>query len=282
MAADAKTTRPRIAVNSLFSVVAWMFPILIGFISTPILVRNLGSEEYGLLAVVLGFVSYSFAFGVGKVAGKYVPEFQTAGAGEKVTQVIAATFWVSLAIGLVGSAGLALSADYLVRNALLIKPETQTIAIQSLYIAGAVGVVTMLTQVFQFVLQGLHRFDNYAALTNLSGLLLGGGNILLVLNGAGVRGLLLWNLIVLSLIGFLFYIRSRHLLPSMHLFASVPSPMLKTVVRYAGSIVLYQIFAKVLLIFERAWVTRKFGSEGLTYYFVPMILAIYMHGFVGS
>src|SRR5688500_7771206 len=156
MPGEAGEKRRGIAANSFFSVVAWVFPIIVGFVSTPILVRNLGSEQYGLLAVILGFISYSFAFGVGKVAGKYVPEFQTAGEYEKVTQVIAATFWISLAIGLVGSAALALSAEFIVRDVLLISPETQATAINAFYLAGAVGVVMMLSQVFQYVLQGLH------------------------------------------------------------------------------------------------------------------------------
>src|SRR5215204_4110998 len=110
MASETLPQRRRLAVNSFFSVIAWLFPIIIGFISTPILVHSLGSEQYGLFAVVLGFVSYSFAFGVGKVVGKYVPEFQASGESEKVTQVIAATLWFSLAIGLIGSFALALSA----------------------------------------------------------------------------------------------------------------------------------------------------------------------------
>jgi O-antigen/teichoic acid export membrane protein len=282
MAAEPRSKRQRLAVNSLFSVVAWIFPILVGFVSTPVLVHNLGSEQYGLFAVVLGFISYSFAFGVGKVAGKYVPEYQNAGEYEKVTEVISATFWVSLAIGVVGGLSLAAAAGFIVRDALLIEPGTQSIAITALYIAAAIGVISMLSQVFQFVLQGLHRFDNYAALINLNGLLLGAGNIALALNGFGVRELLLWNLVVVGAIGILFYVRAKHLLPSMRLFRMLPREMLVTVAKYAGSIVLYQVFANALLIFERAWVTRKAGSAGLTYYFVPMILAIYMHGFVAS
>jgi O-antigen/teichoic acid export membrane protein len=140
----------------------------------------------------------------------------------------------------------------------------------------------MLSQVFQFVLQGLHRFDNYTALTNLSGLLLGVGNIVLALNGFGVTALLAWNLLVVATIGVLFYIRAKHLLPSISLGTNMPRSMMGRVVRYAGNTLLFQIFANVVFIFERTWVTRKFGTDGLTYYYVPMLLPIYMHGFLGS
>lgn len=274
--------RRSLAINSLFSVMAWVFPILLGFISTPILVRNLGHEAYGLLAIVLGFISYSFTFGIGKIAGKYVPEFRADNEPEKVTEVVSGTFWLSLAIGVVGSAALMAATPFIVRDLLLISPGSQQTAIYSLYLAGAVGLAIMLSQVFQFVLQGLHRFDNYLALTNVSGLLLGGGNIVLAIYGFGVPALMTWNLIVVASVGFLFYLQARRLMPSMKLVTGVSPEMTATIARYAGNILLYQIFANVLFIFERSWVMRKFGAEGLTYYFIPMLLATHMHGFIAS
>ena len=282
MAAEQVGKRRSLTANSLFSVIAWMFPILLGFISTPIVVHGLGSEQYGIFAIVLGFISYSFTFGVGKVVGKYLPEYQASADTEKVTQVVAATFWFSLAIGVVGSLALIVAAPVIVRDLLLISSENHQVAVYSLYLAGGIGLVLMLSQVFQFVLQGLHRFDNFVALTNLNGLLLGAGNIALALAGFGVVALLIWNLGVVSFVGVMFFIRARHLLPSIRFVTQIPRKMLASVVRYGGSIILYQIFANVLFIFERSWVMRKFGPEALTYYFVPMLLAIYMHGFIFS
>jgi O-antigen/teichoic acid export membrane protein len=280
--ARPKGKRRGLAVNSLFSVVAWLFPIMLGFIATPILVHGLGSEQYGLFAIVLGFISYSFTFGVGKVVGKYVPEFEAVGESEKVTQIVSATFWFSLVVGVVGSITLALAAPVIVQRLLLISPENQRTAINSLYLAGGIGVALMLSQVFQFVLQGLHRFDNYVTITNLNGLLLGVGNIVLAMNGFGVEALLVWNLVIVLASGIVFFIRAKHLLPAIDLAKNASRAIWLTVVRYAGNIILYQIFANALFIFERSWVMRKFGPAALTFYFVPMLLAIYMHGFVAS
>ncbi len=219
--------RRSLAANSFFSVIAWLFPILLGFISTPILVRNLGNEHYGIFALVLGFISYSFTFGVGKVAGKYVPEYQAAGLPEKVTQVISATFWFSLAIGVAGSLLLVLAAPVIVDDLLLVSVDDRMTAIYSLYLAGAIGLFVMLSQVFQFVLQGLHRFDSYVALTNLNGLMLGIGNIVLAVTGFGVPALLSWNLAVTTFTGLLFYVKAKDLLPSIDLAPRVPRGALR-------------------------------------------------------
>ena len=131
MAADTTGKRRSLAANSLFSVIAWIFPLLLGFFSTPILVRYLGNEQYGLFAIVLGFISYSFTFGIGKVAGKYVPEFRANRESEKVTQVIAGTFWLSLAVGVFGALVLIILAPTIVRSLLLISPDMQLAAMGS-------------------------------------------------------------------------------------------------------------------------------------------------------
>jgi O-antigen/teichoic acid export membrane protein len=279
---SSNTKRPALAANSLFSVGAWLFPILLGFIATPTLVRNLGSEQYGLFAVVLGFVSYSFSFGIGKVAGKFLPEYQALGEERKSVEFVSATFIVTLAIGALGAMTLILTAPIIVRDVMLIDAEHQQAVTYCLYIAAVVGLSSMLSQVFQYVLQGLHRFDNYVALMNLYALLLGTGNIALAFTGFGIVALLLWNLTVSATTAILFYIRAKHLFKPLTLVTAVPRETFKAVGRYAGNIILFQVFANALYIFERTWVMRKFGPEELTFYFVPMNLAIYMHGFVAS
>lgn len=52
--------------------------------------------------------------------------------------------------------------------------------------------------------------------------------------------------------------------------------------KYASSIVLYQTLSSVLFIFERTWIARHFGTETLTFYVIPLMLAFYMHGLLAS
>jgi O-antigen/teichoic acid export membrane protein len=54
------------------------------------------------------------------------------------------------------------------------------------------------------------------------------------------------------------------------------------VLSYSSGVVGYQILANLLLLFERGWITRNLGSESLTYYVVPMSLAMFVHSFISS
>lgn len=272
----------RLASNTIFSLIAWFFPIVVGFVTTPILVEGLGAEQYGVLAVILGFLSYSFTFGTGKIVAKFLPEYRAAGEEGKLSQVVSATFLFSLLIGLIGALTVALLTPYIVANILLIPAGSQHTASTAFYFACATGLAMMVGQTFQYVLHGLHRFGSYVMLTTLNGFLLGAGNIVLVLNGFGVAAIMGWSLVAASVIGLLFYLQSRRYLPSPAIGLRVDRSLAREVVKYGGNIILFQIFANALYIFERAWVARKFGTQALTYYSVPMLLAIYMHGVVAS
>ena len=282
MQTDTQVNKSRLATNSVFSFAAWILPMVVAFVTTPILIKYLGNQQYGILAVILGFLSYSFTFGIGKVVAKLVPEYRAAGESSKVNEVISATLWFSLLIGLIGSAAIAISARYIVADILLISPDFQVTATTALYLACVSAVVLMLSQNFQYVLQSLHRFDSFVVLTTLSGLSLGIGNIILTMSGYGIIALLWWNLIVATASGGLFFLQSRRLLPDSRLTLKIDRDLLKGVVKYGSNIILFQIFTNILYIFERAWVTRRFGAEAVTFYTVPMLLAFYIHHIVSS
>lgn len=274
--------RRRTALNSIFGVLAWLLPIAVGFFTTPVLVEGLGNEAYGIYAVVAGFLMYSFAFGIAKVAVKYVAEYRAAGQDDKIGEIVSATLWLSVAIGTIGAIALAVAAEYIVSNILLIRGEYAEVAVKALYIAGATGLLAMISQVFQFTLQGLNRFGNFLMLTSVSGILLGVGNIVVVKLGFGIDALLLWNLVLNALMGVAFFTAARKAYPNLKIGFGISGKLFASAAKYGGSIIVYQIFANVLFIFERTWVTRKFGPETMAFYAVPMLVGGYLHALVGS
>ncbi|MEO7673709.1 MAG: oligosaccharide flippase family protein [Pyrinomonadaceae bacterium] len=274
--------RKRFAVNTILSVASWFFPLGLAFIATPIVVRGLGNEQYGVFAIALGFVSYAFSSGIGRISAKYIPEFRSSGQPEKISEAVSATFWLTVAVGVLQAVGLALAAPYLVSDVLLVSPDSRKHVVFALYLASAGGFLLMTSYVFQFVLQGVHRFDSLALISSLSAVLLNIGTVVLVIYGFGVRTLLLWNAAVFGLVGGLYYLGSRRALPELAFTLNISGATFNSIVRYASSIVIYQALVSVLFIFERTWIVRHFGTETLTFYVIPLMLAFYMHGFISS
>ncbi len=268
--------------NVVFGFSTWVLPLVLTFIATPRIIRALGDADYGIYALVLGFVGYSFNFSFGRAVTKYIADYRANGENEKIADIISAAFFINIAVGLTSVFLVCVSAVWLVENAFVIEVQAQGKTIIALYIAASIIFFSMQNQIFSSILQGIHRFDVYSKIFNLNNFALVAGNLLLALNGFGLLGLLLWNSVVAFATCFVFAFAARRLLPEFKIKLNFRREIVKLIVRYSAGVIGYQILSNFLLLFERGLLTRNFGAKSLTYYVVPMTLAIYIHGFISS
>src|SRR5580765_5633253 len=277
MSGETSNRRNRLFKNSLYGLFSWLLPIIPTVFATPIVVRGLGKEQYGLYVIISGFISYFFTAGIGKAAAKYVAEYRVTGETEKIPDIISSTIILSLSLGFFVTSLVVIFSRTIVADVLLIPPELQDKAIIALYLACATVLIGAFGVIFQWILQGLQRFDRFLILTNLSSFLLGLGSIVVVLLGYGVLTILALTLLVAAMTCFLSLWLAKRLLPELRFNIRPSREAWRLVWRYALSILSYAVFGNILLLFERGWITRKFGTTALSYYVVPMTLAMYIH-----
>jgi len=277
-----QTRSGRLILNVIYSALAWILPATLGLVVTPYLLNRLGVEAYGLYLVILGFIAYAFTFSVNRAVVKYVAEFSTTGDVAKANSVITSAFLLSLALGAGGMIIVALLSDWVVSDVLQITAELQRTATVALMYGGASIPFLLVGQVFQSVLQGKHRFRVLSVISNTNWLLLNGGNVTLASLGYGVNTLLMWTVAVAAAIAIVSYSLFRRLEPAFHLEFRSASRTFWLVSSYGFSVTLYQLFGSLLNLFERAWLTRNFGTEAASYYLVPMTLALYFHAIMAS
>ncbi len=268
--------------SALFGFLSWVMPLGLTFFSTPLVVRHLGLEEYGLYALVLGFISYSFTFSIGRAVTKYVSEYQASGQTERIKEVLAATLWVNFIVGLFGTLTLCFFARFIVVVLFDIKPEMQNNAVIAFYLASTTIFFAMQAQVFSGLVQAVHRLDIFSGITafvSIAGII---GNIIIVLSGYGIRELLIWNLSNTLLSCFWFYMAGKRLLPEAKWGLKCSREITISVAKFAAGITANQLIFNFLLLFERGLITRELGTESLTYYVVPMNLTAQIHIFCSS
>lgn len=271
-----------IARNVLYGFSTFFLPLGFSFYATKLLVEKLGNEDYGIYAFVLSFIGYSFNFSFGRAITKYIAEYRVSGEDYKIKDVISSALIINLFVGLAGVSTICLSANWLVVNAFSIDLENQAKTTTALFIASAIVFFLMLNQIFNSVLQGIHRFDIYSNISNFNNLAIIIGNILLVYNGYKLLELLIWNLIITGISGLFFAVNAKRLLPEFGISFKVKPEMLKLIIRFSAGIIGYQILANMLLLFERGWIISKLGAENLTFYVVPMTLSFFIHTFISS
>ncbi len=271
-----------VARNAFYGVSTWLLPLGISFVATPIIVKALGHNGYGIYALVLGFIGYSFNLNTGRAVTKYVAEFSASGETGRIRGIVSTTLILNLVVGAAGAGIIALAAPWLVSRVFLIEDRSAPAAVLGFYAAAAIIFLTMQWQVFMSAVQGYQRYDLFSRLSNLSSIATIGGNLVLALLGYGLATLLAWNGAVLLLMTGLSFATARRLLPPGAITLRYETSAMRTVLRFSGGVIGYQIASNLVLLFERGWIVRQLGDEALTYYVVPMTLGIYLHGFVSS
>lgn len=275
-------TSKSIAKNTLYNFSTWILPLGLSFIATPVIVHSLGNQDYGIYALVLGFIGYSFTFSIGRAATKYIAEYKASGETGKIRDVVSATLFINIAVGLLSVLLIFLLSDWLVADVFMIEAADREKTVYSFYLASGIIFFLMLNQVFNAVLHGIHRFDVYSKIYNFFNILLLLGNLFLAFYGFGVLSLLGWNLAVMVAMCFGFLISARKLLPEFGINFNIGFETVKLVLQFSAGIIGYQVLANILLLFERGWITRRLGAESLTFYVVPFTLALYILTFIGS
>lgn len=268
--------------NVLFGFSTWILPLMLSFLTTPILVRTLGNSEYGIYSLVLVFVGYSFNFNLGRSVTKYIAEYRASGETDKLQEVISSALFLSILVGTIGIVSICFSANWLVTSVFRIEEVSQSKSVTALYIASLIIFCTSLNQIFIAILQGIHRFDVYSKILNAGNFALLIGNLILVIRGYGFLSLLCWNLTVNFLNSIIFLLSAKRLLPEFKIDFRFKKEILKLVLRYSAAIIGYQVLSNFSMLFERGWIARHLGTESVTFYVVPMTLALCMHGFIAS
>lgn len=282
MTTEGYQSSANVVRNFAFGLTTWILPILVGIIATPVIIRSIGVEHYGIYALVLGFVAYSFSFNIGRALTKYVAEYRLSGEYTKINRLISATLFISLVFGICGVILICGLAHWYVYDVSQLAGESADTAMRALFIASAIVFITLISVVYDSILQGLHRYDVYSKLFNLNSIVLAAGNVVLALAGYGVIALLVWNIVVTAVTTLTYFLAVRKLLPNFRPFVGFDRSDVRQIVFFSGWLVGYQIFGNFLLLFERAWVTRKFGLDAVSFYVVPMTLGIYVQNLVVS
>ena len=272
----------RILRNIIYGFSTWILPLFVGFVVTRVVVRSLGHVDYGIYALVLGFIAYSFNFNVGRAITKYIASYRATGETEKIRDVVSATALITILVAGLGSVLIIALSRWLVVDVFEIDPGAQVKTIVALRISAATISILMIGQVAIAIVQGLQRFDVFSKIQNANSLILMLGNLALAYNGYGLLALLYWNLAVVVIFCVISFVSARRLLPELGFGLEFNRETIQMVIKYSAGAVGCQIVGNAFFLFERSWIIAKLGAETLTFYVIPMTVGLYLHGFILS
>jgi O-antigen/teichoic acid export membrane protein len=150
-----------LARNTGLNLLGLVVPLAVGFVTIPMVVRALGPERFGILALVWIVFGYFglFDLGLGRTATRFVAD----GLGRNETEKLPGYLWTTIAlqaaIGLAGGGLSHLAAPLVVRHILNIPAGFEAETILTLRLVGWSLPVMFAASSFRGVLEAAQRFD---------------------------------------------------------------------------------------------------------------------------
>src|SRR5207247_1385784 len=122
-----------LAASAAWSLTAQVIPAMAGIITIPFIIRSLGVERFGVLTLAWMVIGYFglFDLGLGRAVTKFAAELLASPRDARMNGLVWTTWYLMLAIGLVGAAVLTTIARWLVTSAIKVPPDLRPETLQS-------------------------------------------------------------------------------------------------------------------------------------------------------
>ncbi|MGH7477134.1 MAG: flippase [Longimicrobiales bacterium] len=255
-----------LARNTVWNLIGLGLPLVVALVAIPLLVRRLGAEAFGFVALVWMLLSFVSEIGFGRAGTKYAAELLGRGEVGGVPRLAWTTAAAQLALAAVIGLALALTAEPLVVRTFGGAPELRAAAQRSLWWVAAAMPVVLVGTAFRSVLEAAQRFD----LVNLIRVPLAVGNMLLPL-AAVALGLGLVGITVLLLLGraagtAAYAIAASRVVPGLARYRSPALGELRTVLAFGAWTTVTSVVSPILVYVDRFVIAAAIGVAALGYY----------------
>lgn len=258
--------------NTLWNIAGAGIPFLLGAVTIPYLLRQVGVEAFGILTLVWALIGYFslFDFGFGRALTQQVATNRAAGQIEQLPSLVKTGLLFTLATGLVGGALLAGLANPLGYKWLNVTVSLQQSTVYSLLIASLGIPLTTLTTGLKGVLEA---YEDFKA-ANMLRLLLGVANFGLPVLSVMAFGPSL-AMMVSSLIAARLAVLVAHMylvykkLPLGWVEAKFNRRKMDELLSFGSWMTVSNIVSPLMVVADRFIISSVLGASLVAYYTVP-------------
>jgi O-antigen/teichoic acid export membrane protein len=155
-----------LARNVIWNLTGNGAPILVAVFCIPILIRGLGTDRFGVLALAWALIGYAslFDLGLGRALTQLVAKKLGAGEEGEIPSLAWTSLLLMLLLGLVGAAVVVLTSPWLVHGVLNVPGALQAETLRSFYLLGLSIPVVISTTGLRGLLEAYQRFGLINAL----------------------------------------------------------------------------------------------------------------------
>jgi O-antigen/teichoic acid export membrane protein len=263
----------RVVKGSLFTFAGQALPMLASLVTTPIIVRILGAEGYGLLQLIILIPNY-FAFsdlGMGLASTRFAAEAYGRGDRAGEAKLVRTSALIALISSSVFAVPIAIFAAPIVSE-FNIRPDLVPAAITGLRLTCATFVMGVLAAVVNSPQLSRLRMDLNALIGGSTRVVASVGAAVVLYLGYGIVGAAAWFLVVNVLMVSAHLVVSRRLLKNFWEL-SIDTGTIKPLLRFGMGLTFSAVAAVFLLNLEKLLLGRLVSVESLAYYTIAFTFA---------
>lgn len=271
----SKTTmlfgRGILAKNAIWNIFGQSFPLLVGLVAIPFLIKELGTERFGILSIawmVIGYFSI-FDFGLGRAVTKIVAEKLASG---KLVEIPAYT-WTAMILmsvmGVIGGIVVAFISPWLVTDALNIPIKYQTESVDAFYLLGLAIPLVIISVGLRGIMEGYQQFK----LVNIGRIFLGIWTFigpLIVLLFSNSLASIVEILVAGRLVILLFYSKlCLSIVPALSDRIEFDRKLIAPLVSFGGWMTISNIVGPIMVYMDRFLIGSFVSMTAVAYYTTP-------------
>jgi len=257
--------------NTVLNFFGLVVPLAVGFVTIPLVVRALGNDRFGILALVWVVFGYFglFDLGLGRTTTRYIADALGRNESGKLAGTLWTTVYLQTGIGLAAAFLSYLAAPLIVRRVLNIPEGFIGETILTIRLVGLSLPVMFISSSFRGVLEAAQRFDLVNAVKvpvnvlfyvlPLAGVALGFGlpGIVVLLVASRAAALVVWGAL------------SLRIMPSLRTRPVLHGKLIRPLFSFSGWLGLSGILYAVTSSMDRLVIGSLITVEAVTFYSAP-------------
>ncbi len=260
-----------IARNTAWNFIGTALPLVVAVFSIPPLIRELGTERFGVLTLAWTITGYFalFDFGLGRATTKFVAEYIERRAMKELPQLVWSSLTAHLILGLIGGAMLAVLTPWLVGSFFNISAGLIPEVRDTFYLLALSVPLVVVTACLRGLLEAVHRFD----LVNFIRIPAG------IINYALPLAVVLYSNSLVAVVGVI--VASRALVLAVHAWLGVRAlpvalgrywfgaSLLRPLLGFGGWITASSLMSPLLVFIDRFAIGALVSMSAVAYYATP-------------
>ena len=263
----------RVVKGSIWTLAGQVLPLFASLATTPMIIRMLGSEGYGVL-ILIGLIPTYFSFselGMGIASTRFASEAYARGDLEGEARAIRTAGLIALVASTIVAVPIAVFAPAII-DQFSVPGELHGEAVTGLRICAAVFVTTIICGVINTAQLTRLRMDLNAAINGISKVLSSVGTVLVLYFGGGIVGAAVWFL-AMGVVNITAHILVSGRLLKQFLDISIDRRLIRPLLKFGAGLAFSAVAAVLLVNLEKLLVGRLISVESLAFYSVAFAFA---------